>query len=143
MAHGIEGRPVFLDPELIALAGELGESDLVEEFPAMQGLRTKALLRRAALSLVPPEMANAPKHPFVGPSWRRCFESAPGRHLFDALTDREAIESFGVFDWGPVGLLRRSVERGAPWTPELDRLAGVVVGVHLLMQSFDLKAPQL
>ncbi|MEM6293105.1 MAG: asparagine synthase-related protein [Myxococcota bacterium] len=140
MAHGLEGRPVFLDAALRALATQLCEEDLLDlTAPASHG--TKVLLRQASRRLLPPDFEQPPKHPFIGPTWRRCFEHPAGRALFDTWTDPARVKSAGVFQPQPIEMLRRGIEAGMPWTHPLDRLAGLVVGTHLLMDTFQLEGP--
>lgn len=88
MAHGLEAREPFLDPELVALAGRLPVKQRVS------GGRGKQLLRRLLARYVPPALWQRPKQGFAPPlaAWlqgplaellRFFLESAesPLRHL--------------------------------------------------------------
>ena len=61
MAHSVEGRFPFLDPDLVELANSLP--------PAykLRGLDEKHVLKRAAAGLVPDEIIRRPKQPYRAP----------------------------------------------------------------------------
>src|SRR3954467_405815 len=61
MAHSVEGRFPFLDPDVVALAASL---------PARYKLRAldeKHVLKRASRGLVPDEIVSRPKQPYRAP----------------------------------------------------------------------------
>jgi len=64
MAHGVEGRPVFLDREIIEFAAGCSETELLD-LDRGQG---KRLVRHASAKLLPEAIANVRKHPFLAPS---------------------------------------------------------------------------
>lgn len=67
MAHGLEAREPFLDPEVVELAGRLAPSDKVS------GGRGKRILRRLLARYVPPALWQRPKQGFAPPiaAWLR------------------------------------------------------------------------
>ncbi len=67
MAHGLEVRVPFLDPEVAELAYALPLGARV------RGFETKRVLRRAAAPLLPPAIVRGPKRGFCTPvaAWLR------------------------------------------------------------------------
>ena len=96
MAHGLEARSPFLDHELMAFAASIPAAQ------RMRGLKTKALLKSAMASRLPPETLRQPKRGFGVPieHWLRhelrdlahdtlTSAAARGRDLFrPAAVDR-------------------------------------------------------
>jgi len=67
MAHALEAREPFLDPELVALAGQLPPTEKV------QGTETKKVLRRLLARYLPAQLYERPKQGFAVPvaDWLR------------------------------------------------------------------------
>ena len=61
LAHGIEGRPAFLDQRVVALAHSLPIEFKIRE------RREKAVLREAAKGWIPEDVRTREKHPFLAP----------------------------------------------------------------------------
>jgi asparagine synthase (glutamine-hydrolysing) len=101
MAHGVEGRFLFLDHRLFAFAAALPTRS------KLRGLREKDVLRRWARGLIPTEIEERPKQPYRAPDAPAFF--GPGRPDYvDELLDAPALAAVGVFDpAGVAGLVRR------------------------------------
>ncbi len=84
MAHGVELRSPFLDHRLVELAARLPASW------KLQGLREKALLRRAMAPLLPPAICQRRKQPLAAPApwFVRTFRPVFGDVLSSATTQR-------------------------------------------------------
>ena len=61
MAHGVEGRPPFLDHELFAFCTQLPMEQKI------QAGTEKYILREKMKELLPLSLCNRPKHPFISP----------------------------------------------------------------------------
>ncbi len=135
MAHSVEGRFPFLDPELI---------DFCDGLPPhlkLRGLDEKHLLKVVARDLVPAEVLARPKQPYRAPD-SRVFFGAEGRRYLEEALSAQAIEATGIFDVARVARLRRKVEAAAGKPPEQARLSNAddqafvaVLSTQLLMQQ--------
>jgi asparagine synthase (glutamine-hydrolysing) len=94
MAHSVEGRFPFLDPDVVALADSLP--------PAfkLRVLDEKHVLKRAAADLVPRAIIERKKQPYRAPD-ALSFVDSPAA----AWLDRKAVVDAGVFDPAAVALL--------------------------------------
>ena len=111
MAHGVEVRYPFLDPDVIALCNALpGRAKLL-------GLRDKLALRRFAATLLPPEIAARPKVPYRAPVAPPLFRDGAPAWIAEALAP-SALERQGLVDPGPA---RRLVDKAV-------RLRGAMSG---------------
>jgi asparagine synthase (glutamine-hydrolysing) len=98
MAHGVEVRYPFLDPEVVALCNALpGRAKRL-------GLRDKLALRRFAATLLPPEIAGRPKHPYRAPVAPPLFRTGAPAWIADALSP-SALAGLGLADPEPSRLL--------------------------------------
>ena len=91
MAHSVEGRFPFLDPDLVELANSL---------PArykLRGLGEKHVLRRVAEGLVPDEILRRPKQPYRAPD-ALSFVADDRPAWVDEVVSRRTIADGGVFD---------------------------------------------
>ena len=91
MAHGIEVRYPFLDPEVIAWCGRLPGR------LKMPGLRDKVALRRLASRTLPEEIWNRPKQPYRAPMATALFGPKAPEYVRELLSDT-AVERLGVLD---------------------------------------------
>lgn len=138
MAHGLESRPVFLEREIIELAARCDEATLLD----LDGQRTKQLLREASIGLLPAQIREVPKHPFLAPSWRRVLDNPPGRALIARYLERGAVAEFGLFRPTVLAFTRQRWEQLTPDQAaghRYDWLIGLALGVHILMDVFDLR----
>jgi asparagine synthase (glutamine-hydrolysing) len=100
MAHSVEGRFPFLDPEA---------ADLADSLPASFKLRVldeKHVLKRAAEGLVPEEILRRPKQPYRAPD-ALSFVGAGVPDWVREVVDRRSVADAGVFDPGSVDRLWR------------------------------------
>jgi asparagine synthase (glutamine-hydrolysing) len=98
MAHSVEGRFPFLDPDLVSLAGSL---------PArhkLLGLDEKHILKRAFADLVPQSILKRPKQPYRAPDASSFFSGSNADWVNDVVSP-EALQSAGVFEPSLVGRL--------------------------------------
>jgi asparagine synthase (glutamine-hydrolysing) len=91
MAHGVEVRYPFLDPEVIAWSSRLPRR------LKMPGLRDKVTLRRLAARSLPPEIWARPKQPYRAPTTTALFGAQAPDYVRDLLSD-EAVARHGVLD---------------------------------------------
>jgi asparagine synthase (glutamine-hydrolysing) len=91
MAHGIEVRYPFLDPEVIAWSGRLPRR------LKMPGLRDKVALRRLAARTLPEEIWARPKQPYRAPTTTALFGAAAPDYVHDLLSPA-AVDRLGVLD---------------------------------------------
>ncbi|KAI1495208.1 asparagine synthase [Biscogniauxia mediterranea] len=124
MAHGVEGRPPFLDHELAALVGGLPPSvkmrycgpgasaDRSAWWWSGAQLCEKWVLREAARPFVTEELYRRRKHPYTAPvAWPR---GGPLHRLFARLLTRESVGALGFLDWpGVRDALGRAFGEGA------------------------------
>lgn len=96
MAHSVEGRPPFAAPSVLGLADMMPFGDMV------QGRNLKVLLREAFADLLPPVIAQRPKHGFNVPidhwlrgAWRPMLAQAFGP---DSALARHGIIHKGSHD---------------------------------------------
>ncbi|MHB8877706.1 MAG: asparagine synthase (glutamine-hydrolyzing) [Myxococcaceae bacterium] len=98
MAHSVEGRFPFLDPEVVALANSLPDSY------KLRVLDEKYVLKRAAAGRVPEEIVGRKKQPYRAPDAASFL--GPGAPEYVAeLTSRAALSESGVFDPAAVAAL--------------------------------------
>lgn len=97
MAHSVEGRFPFLDPNVVALAASLPPSH------KLRGLDEKHVLKRASDGLVPPEIVRRTKQPYRAPDALSFAGDAAPEWAHDLLGER-AVREAGVFD--PVQVAR-------------------------------------
>jgi asparagine synthase (glutamine-hydrolysing) len=100
MAHSVEGRFPFLDPEVVALADSL---------PASYKLRVldeKHVVKRAARGIVPPEILERKKQPYRAPD-ALCFAGAQAPAYVDEALSEAALREANVFEPQPVAQLLR------------------------------------
>ncbi len=108
MAHSVEGRFPYLDPDFVAGAARL---DPRHRLPV---LREKDVLKRAAKGTLPDEIMSRPKQPYMAPD-APCFFADDAPEWVGEMIGESAIEKAGLFDnAGVQGLVRKlSRRRGA------------------------------
>jgi asparagine synthase (glutamine-hydrolysing) len=94
MAHSVEGRFPFLDPDVVALADSLPPTF------KLHVLDEKHVLKRVAEDLVPRAILQRKKQPYRAPDALSFVESAASTWL-----DPSAVADAGIFDPTAVGLL--------------------------------------
>jgi asparagine synthase (glutamine-hydrolysing) len=130
MAHGIEARYPFLDPDLVDFCFNLGTSD------KLIGTRDKLALRHVARRHVPKEIWARRKQPFRAPIGSALFGSG-SENFYDLLSPASLADN-GYFDVpGVTRLLAKAHTRGAELPGEREEMALVgVLTLKLLDDAF-------
>jgi len=142
MAHSVEGRFPFLDPEVVELANGLPASY------KLRVLEEKYVLKKAAQGLVPEEILRRPKQPYRAPDALSFVAQGAPESLADALSGG-AVADAGVFDPRAVDRLwRKCRELGGEQFSNADNMAlcGVLSTQILhaqLVRQVPSKAPEL
>ncbi len=139
MAHSVEGRFPFLDPNVVDLAASL---------PArfkLHVLDEKHVLKRASAELVPAAIVARKKQPYRAPD-ALCFTGDAAPSWVDEMMSGESIAAAGVFDPTPIQALWkkcRSRDGDAPFS-NADNMAIVgVLSTQLLHHQFIANGPPL
>lgn len=125
MSHGVESRLAFLDPLLHRTAAALRPGKHFRR----DGLE-KALLRDAARGLIPEEVRNRRKAPFMAPTLTATPQGR--RWSEERLLDGRLVSSDILTDDGVRGLL------ASPDTPARDANVMTLASLSSFMQAFDL-----
>ncbi len=117
MAHGVEVRYPFLDPDVVDFcAGLPPDHKLV-------GLHDKVALRRLASRTLPPEIWRRPKQPYRAPMTTALFGPAEPDYVSDLLSDA-SIDRLGLLEPRAARLLRdRARSRGGALPGEREEMA--------------------
>jgi asparagine synthase (glutamine-hydrolysing) len=122
MAHSVEGRFPFLDPDLAETADALPPS------LKLHGLDEKHILKRVARDLVPASILARPKQPYRAPD-ALAFVTDPPAWVRDVVDER-SVREVGVFDPAGVARLwrkcRAAAERGRLSNTDDMALVGVL-----------------
>lgn len=137
MAHGVEVRYPFLDPEVVALCARL--PDRVK----LLGLRDKQALRRLAGRLLPPEIGQRPKRPYRAPMTAALF-GAEAPDYVRALLAPAALARSGLIDVAAAGrLAARAHAQNGRMAGEREEMALVgLLTLQLLDHAFRVEGPQ-
>jgi asparagine synthase (glutamine-hydrolysing) len=98
MAHSIEGRFPFLDPDVMTLAETLPD-DL-----RLSGLQEKVALKRAFADRIPEKIRRRKKQPYRAPVVRPFFFPSIPDYVEEALSP-QAVAAAGILDPTPVAQL--------------------------------------
>lgn len=98
MAHSVEGRFPFLDPDVIELASSLPDTY------KLRVLDEKHVLKRVAAPLVPREIIERKKQPYRAPD-ALSFVTPSAIEEIDHLLSKEALVKTGIFNAGGVQAL--------------------------------------
>jgi asparagine synthase (glutamine-hydrolysing) len=97
MAHGVEGRFPFLDPDVVAYASTLPPT------LKMKALNEKYLLKQAARTLVPREVLRRAKQPYRAPGAKVFFTA--NNDYVAGLLEPSQLRRAGIFDPSAVARL--------------------------------------
>jgi asparagine synthase (glutamine-hydrolysing) len=106
MAHSVEGRFPFLDPDVIDLAHGLPDA------AKLRVLDEKHVLKRVAAALVPREIIARKKQPYRAPD-ALSFVSPGAAAAVDELLSEAAVAAAGVLDPGAVQRIWRKCQASA------------------------------
>jgi asparagine synthase (glutamine-hydrolysing) len=136
MAHSVEGRFPFLDPDVVALAASLPPSH------KLRGLDEKHVLKRASDGLVPPEILRRTKQPYRAPD-ALAFAGRGAPEWVRELLGERAVREAGVFDPAQVARLARKLgESEGGQFSNADNMAVVgVLSTQLLHERLVRAAP--
>jgi asparagine synthase (glutamine-hydrolysing) len=130
MAHGVEGRFPFLDPNVVAFASGLSPA------MKMKVLDEKHLLKVCARDLVPERILRRPKQPYRAPDGKAFFGSATGMAFVDDLLSPAQIRRDGIFRPDAVDHLVRKFKAGRA-TGVKDNMALVgILSTQILIDRF-------
>lgn len=91
MAHSVEGRFPYLDHRVVEFAARLPVR------LRMRGLNEKYLLKKAIRGLLPPEIVERKKQPYMAPDIPSFFGAKPTDYVEDLLTP-DKLERTGLFN---------------------------------------------
>lgn len=137
MAHSVEGRFPFLDPEVVALA-----NSLPPEYK-LRVLNEKHVLKRTADGLIPKEIAARQKQPYRAPDALSFVGADAPEYVEDMLTE-SYVSNAGVFDANAIGQLwKKCKSRSAEGQfSNADNMALVgVLSTHLVHHHFIRNSP--
>lgn len=117
MAHGVEVRYPFLDPEVIRWTSSLPTR------LKMPGLRDKVTLRHLAARTLPPEIWQRPKQPYRAPTTSALFGPEAPDYVHDLLSEATVID-LGLLEPKAVRLLAgRAFDRKGHMAGEREEMA--------------------
>ena len=129
MAHGVEGRYPFLDPDVVAFASTLGPTLKVK------GLAEKYLLKRAARRLVPESIVKRAKQPYRAPGARALLTARTAEYAAELLSPAQ-VRRDGVFAPEAVEHLVRKVRSGRPLSVKDDMALVGVLSTQIVIDRF-------
>ncbi len=128
MAHSIEARYPFLDEDVADFALTLPQASKLD------GLKEKAVLKRAIGRDVPAAIRDRVKQPYTAPEGD-VFRTESGRELLEQYTSRGILDATGLFDPKRVLWLKNKLNSGA--TSFHDDLALLwIVSTQVLANSY-------
>lgn len=107
MAHSVEGRFPFLDPDVMRLAASLPPRH------KLMGLDEKHILKRTYADMLPREILSRPKQPYRAPDAPAFFANGQSPEWFSELMSEKSIREAGVFNPRAVNGLLEKCRRSA------------------------------
>jgi asparagine synthase (glutamine-hydrolysing) len=104
MAHSVEGRFPYLDPDFVATAARIPWQ---RRLPV---LHEKEALKGAARGVIPHEILDRPKQPYMAPDAPSFFGEGAPPWVSELLSEKR-IDSYGLFDPQAVSTLVKKMER--------------------------------
>ncbi len=131
MAHAVEGRFPFLDYRVVEFACSLPPDC------RLRVLKDKFILRKAAVDVIPPDLAQRPKQPYRAPISRCFLHGGPLPYVSDMLSET-SIRDFGYFDAPKVKrLLDKCCKQEGALSSERENMALVgILSTQLLHDLF-------
>jgi asparagine synthase (glutamine-hydrolysing) len=105
MAHGVEGRYPFLDPNVVEFAARL------DPRLKMKALNEKYLLKQVARDLVPAQVWRRSKQPYRSPDGRAFFKGRMAAYVEDLLS-QDQLRRDGIFNPETVSRLVQKFQHG-------------------------------
>lgn len=135
LAHGLECRLPFLDVEMLELA-----SGFPEDFFINPRQNTdKHILREAFSDLLPQNILQIGKKPFLAPQWRCLFSDREGRQWLDHLLSYSMLKKSGFFSPIFVKFLEKiwlNIPAKAQLLQKMDPLMGLIITSQILYEKF-------
>ncbi len=129
MGHSVEGRFPFLDYRIIEFA-----SSIPPRYK-LNVLNEKYILKKAFSELIPPQVLKRPKQPYRAPI-SPCFSQSTN-NLASLMWEDDALQCSGLFDAGPVRLLRQKANSTNSRLSEVDEMAvAAIISTQLLYHHF-------
>lgn len=128
MAHGVESRFPFLDPDVVAFASALPPT------LKMRVLNEKYLLKQAARSLIPAIVQQRSKQPYRAPGAKVFFMSH--HDYVDDLLAASRLRRDGIFDPSAVERLVRKGRGAAPLSATDDMALVGIISTQLIVHHF-------
>jgi asparagine synthase (glutamine-hydrolysing) len=92
MAHSVEARYPFLDPNVIDFANRLPPGHKIS------GLNEKAVLKRAMKGYLPESVLKRAKQPYMAPDSDTFFKGSVGREIVDEYLSTANVRKAGIFE---------------------------------------------
>lgn len=92
MAHGVEGRYPFLDPEIVEWAFAIPQDW------KLNGYQQKFLLKDSFAEVLPAEIADRPKRPYMAPDLVSFIRDGEPTRTASRFLDSALIKDYGIFD---------------------------------------------
>ena len=128
MAHGVESRYPFLDPEVVSFASTL------PPMLKMKALNEKYLLKLAARTLVPPSVWQRSKQPYRAPG-AKVFLTSPNGYIDDLLAPSR-LQRDGIFDASAVERLVGKCRQRAAISVADDMALVGIISTQLIVHRF-------
>ena len=131
MGHSVEGRYPFLDHRVVDFACSIPPKY------RLNVLRDKFVLRQAASSLIPPELALRPKQPYRAPI-SRCFMAGQSLDYIEELLSSDVLRRTGYFNPAKVAKLSEKCRKqNGALLSERENMALVgIISTQLLDHQF-------
>jgi asparagine synthase (glutamine-hydrolysing) len=129
MAHGIEGRFPFLDPDVVAFGSRM------PPLLKLRRLDEKYLVKRLAARVVPAPVWRRAKQPYRAPGARSFFTGSAGAYVRDLLSP-DRVKRDGIFEPRAVDMLVRKYRSGRATAEKDDMALVAVLSTHILLDRF-------
>jgi asparagine synthase (glutamine-hydrolysing) len=106
MAHSVEARYPFLDPDVIDFSNRLPPRHKIH------GLNEKAVLKKAMKGLLPESVLKRSKQPYMAPDSDSFFRGNIGMEVVGKYLSEDSLRNVGLFDAMKVEHLLAKCEKG-------------------------------
>jgi len=129
MHHSIEGRVPFLDNDLVRLGLSISE----EQKLGSGG--TKQILREAVRGIVPDEIYQKQKHPFVSPSLIMWSEDSVFFNFFMDIISSQDFKEMAIFSPTEIVALIKKMKKGSVDKQGYDNVFMLILSVYFLHKN--------